>query len=86
MVAAGSQKEEWREVLCKALAREELSTCRKSIRRVLLQVCGGHSAYRDAKATYTLQDCPAGCVPGTLGLLNLHILFELHPDSAMLCQ
>ena len=52
VVSAGLQ--EWRQVLCQALACEELSACRKSIRRVLLLVCGGHSAYRDAKATYTL--------------------------------
>ena len=38
-----------------AVACDELSACRKSIRRVLLQVCGGHSAYRDAKATHSLQ-------------------------------
>ncbi|KAK9837553.1 hypothetical protein WJX74_000015 [Apatococcus lobatus] len=51
----GSAKGAWRQVLCKALVVEELAACRKSIRRVLLHICGGHSAYRDAKATYSLQ-------------------------------
>lgn len=47
---------------------EELAACRKSIRRVLLQICGGHSAYRDAKATYSLQTALQVCYAASLSV------------------
>ena len=40
----------WKELLGKAQQCEQLSKGRKSMRKLMLQLYGGHSAYHDAKA------------------------------------
>jgi len=40
----------WKELLGQAQQCEQLSKGRKSMRKLMLQLYGGHSAYHDAKA------------------------------------
>ena len=48
--AQGSKVEEWQEVLSGAQQCDQLARRRKPVRKLMLHIYGGHTAYHDAKA------------------------------------
>ena len=52
---AGDAREDWKQALCAAMSDGLLSGSGKKLaRRALRALCGGHSAYRDAKVSSRL--------------------------------
>lgn len=52
--ARASADARWRRSLCAALAAPALASQRKHTRRLLLALCGSHSAYRDCRSEFLL--------------------------------
>lgn len=51
----------WKELLSKVQQCEQLSKGRQSMRKLMLQLYGGHSAYHDAKARTRLTHAHKVC-------------------------
>ena len=48
--AQGSKVEEWKEALSETQQCDQLAKRRKPVRKLMLHLYGGHTAYHDAKA------------------------------------
>lgn len=48
--AQGNKVEEWKEVLSGAQQCDQLARRRQPVRKLMLHIYGGHTAYHDAKA------------------------------------